>query len=48
MFAIWWEAELKAIYVDKERLKKEDFFDLSLLAQAYIFTLLALALVSAA
>lgn len=44
---MWWEAELKAIYVDKERLRR-DFFDLSLLAQAYILTLTALALMSAA
>lgn len=39
MFVIWWEAELKAIYVDEEELKREDFFDLSLLAQTHILTL---------
>jgi len=48
MFVVRWEAELKAIYVDKERLTREDFFDLSLLARAYILTLLALALGSTA
>lgn len=38
-FVIYWEAELRAIYVDEEKLKREDFFDLSLLAQTYILTL---------